>query len=510
MSLTKFDFSKFFDLQVLVIEPDPAALHLMKQILQGLGMKKLEMARSVHDLLSLDHPAPYDIIFLAEEAEPGQTGQDLVERILDKQLLKSSSRLVLLANPNERLRHALDYPFHQISLLERPCNKFHIDEELKQHVKLAPFLEPCLALLQKRRYVDAFKLITELQQKAGADTPVQLLQLKVAVLLELGVYEAAAGLIKNACARQQGWALWAQFRIDYENGELSHCLDFLQNQADELQPYQEKREFWSVFLALNDDDYAAAAHCVSQIPAAGMSLQMIQLVQLVLVLSGQHELAIEFIERKRRLAGSGYNYCALSLSLCRVLLYLNQYKNQQTEALQHLLNQTFRQVVADKEVQAFAAEVIWLQASLMLLSSGGTAAEEFLERQRSHLESMPMSLPALYHGALLMNRLGKAQAAFELLLRANRLLNQLPYHAGRIYAEGLQRQSFQLLYPPEQRAQAYCRMGQRYQQDGELKLAARMFYSAYQLEPTELEHQLQLANLLSQLKLNKFKSFQLP
>ncbi|MFC4655025.1 hypothetical protein ACFO3I_08365 [Rheinheimera marina] len=510
MSLTKFDFSKFFDLQVLVIEPDPAASHLMKQILQGLGMKKLDMARSAEELLSLEHAAPYDIIFLDYDADPGQTGQDLVERIIDKQLLKASSRLVLLATPNDRLRYALDYPFHQISLLDRPYNKFHIDDELKQHVKLAPFLEPVLTLVQKRRYVDAFKLITELQQKAGADTPAQLLPLKVAVLLELGVFDAASGLIKNACARQQGWALWAQFRIDYENGDLEPCQEFLQNPADELQKYQEKREYWSVFLALNQNDFTGAAQIVSQIPAAGMSLRMAQLVQLVLVLAGQEDQAIEFIERKRRLIGSGYGFCALSLSLCRVLLYLHQFKQRHTDALLQLLNQTFKQVVADKEVQSFAAEVVWLQASLVQLNSGNAAAEEFIERQRSHLESMQMSLPALCHAAVLLHRLDKHQAAFELMLRANRLLSQLPYTTARVYVEALYRQSFQLIYPPEQRAGACSRMGQRYQQDTELKLAAKMYYSAYQLAPTEMDYQLQLAHLLSQLKLTKFKSFQLP
>jgi len=510
LSLTKFDFSKFFDLQVLVIESDPAALHLMKQILQGLGIKKLEMSRSVQELLALDTVAPYDVIFLDYHADPAQTGQDMLERIVERQLLKAGSRLVLLSEPNEALRYSLDYPFHQISVIDRPYNKFHIDDELKQHVRLSPLLEPCLALAQKRRYIETFKLINDIQQKAHADMLAVLQPLKVAVLLELGVYDAAAGLIKNASARQQGWALWAQFHIDYELGDVKRCWDFLQNPAEELQKYQDKRELWSVFLAMQQGDYATARQIVSKIPAAGMSLKTSLLVQLVLLASDQAEQAIELIERKRRLLGSGHVYCSLTIHLCWIVLRLLQQGEEPTEAMLNLLNQSFRQLVGDKEMQYFAADVIWLQAAIVQLNSGVDAASEFLERQKTHLATLSMNLPALCQGALLMQALGRHQAAFDLLQRANRQLNQLPHTTARIYYSCLHLHSFNLLYAPEQRAEMYSKLGQRHQQEGELKLAAKMYYSAYQLAPKEPDYQLQLTTLLRQLKLNKFRAFQLP
>ena len=78
-----------------------------------------------------------------------------------------------------------------------------MDEQLKLHVRLKPFMDQILPLVHKRRYVDAFKLISELQQKAGADTPLAVLQLKAEMLLELGVCDAASALIKSACAKQQ-------------------------------------------------------------------------------------------------------------------------------------------------------------------------------------------------------------------------------------------------------------------------------------------------------------------
>ena len=53
----------------------------------------------------------------------------------------------------------------------------------------------------------------------------------------------------------------------------------------------------------------------------------------------------------------------------------------------------------------------------------------------------------------------------------------------------------------------YAQLGLRHEKEGELRPAAQMYYKAYLAEPGYLKHQEQLANLLSQLKLSKFKTF---
>ena len=105
---------------------------------------------------------------------------------------------------------------------------------------------------------------------------------------------------------QQPWALWLQFLLDYEQGDLEACQSFLANPNEELLCYQERKEVWQIFLALEQEDYAAALAVATKIPSAGMSTQIAQLVQLVMMASDKAEQAIELIERKRRLAGSGY------------------------------------------------------------------------------------------------------------------------------------------------------------------------------------------------------------
>ena len=509
MSLTRFDFSKLFDLNVLVIESDPASGHQLKQILTGLGIKKTELSRTAQLLLSSEGSAPYDVIFLDYDAEPSLAGADLIELLLNKQIVSPLCRLVVLSTTTERQKYAVDYPFHQVDFLDRPCNKFHMDEQLKLHVRLKPFMDQILPLLHKRRYVDAFKLIGELQQKAGADTPVVVLQLKAQILLELGVCDAASALIKSACAKQQGWALWLQFLLDYEQGDLESCHSFLVNVTEEVLRYQERKEVWQVYLALENEDYAAALHVAVKFPAAGMSTHITQLVQLVMMVSGKAEQAIELIERKRRLANSGYQFCALTVSLCKVLLFLlgQSATEQKTTQLQTMLQQCFRQLITDKEASQFAADIIWLQGSLVAQADGKEAAIAFLEKQKQHLSSMQMSVASQCHGASLMASLGKLNAAFDLIYLANKALNLLPHSIHKVYAACVHQQAFYLIYATADRGEVYAQMGLRHEKEGELRPAAQMYYKAYLAEPGYLAHQEHLARLLSQLKLSKFKTF---
>ncbi len=51
MSNLKLDLQKLFDLQVLLIESDQDLLHLFRQMLSSLGIKKIETARQIDELL---------------------------------------------------------------------------------------------------------------------------------------------------------------------------------------------------------------------------------------------------------------------------------------------------------------------------------------------------------------------------------------------------------------------------------------------------------------------------
>ncbi len=240
MSLVKLDLSKLFDLQVLVVESEQELLHLIKQMLLSLGIRKINSARSIDDLLENNEKLPYDVIFLDYAIDDNMNGAEIVEAMIAAGVLPNRTRLILMAEQNDRAQYAIEYPYHQVEYLARPFNKQHIDQQLKQHVMFSQLLKPILALAGLQRFHDALKILLHTQQqKLPVGLGQYLQKLKVQLLLDLGKFELVLPLLKSALAEQQGWALWALFRIRYEKGDIAGCEAFLQDGSQELAKYAE-------------------------------------------------------------------------------------------------------------------------------------------------------------------------------------------------------------------------------------------------------------------------------
>ena len=82
LSQLKLDLAKLFDLQVLVIESDQDLLHLIKQMLHSLGIKKLTSLSNVEELLNNKEKLSYDVIFLDYQLEEHRTGAEIVEELI--------------------------------------------------------------------------------------------------------------------------------------------------------------------------------------------------------------------------------------------------------------------------------------------------------------------------------------------------------------------------------------------------------------------------------------------
>lgn len=197
MTQFKLDLSKLFELQVLLIEADPDLLHLFKQMLLNLGVRKIETARQIDDLMARETPVSADIIFLDYAVDTQMTGGEIVEWLVQHGILSNRTRLVLMAQQNERAQYAIEYPYHQISYLERPFNKVTLDQELKQQVMFGPLLRPLLTLAGLGRYADALKLLLHTQRQSlppGLEPVLQ--RLRVQLLLNLHKFDTVIPLLK--------------------------------------------------------------------------------------------------------------------------------------------------------------------------------------------------------------------------------------------------------------------------------------------------------------------------
>lgn len=508
----KLDLSKLFDLQVLVIESDIELLHLTKQLLFSLGIKNLDTVRSIDELSQREAATSYDVIFLNDETNDRINGAEIVEHLIAMGILPNRTRLVLLSANNGSAQYAIEYPYHQFSYVERPFNKNHLDHELKQQVMFSPFIRPILSLAGLCRYNDALKLLLHTQQQQlppGLDDV--LLRLKVQLLLEMHKYEAAVPLLKPAVSEQQGWALWALFRIRYERGDMHACAAFLAEPSEELARYPERRELWQLYFAIKAADFAKAARIAHQIPYVTMSAKMVRLVHLVFVEAGETALAIEFIERKRRLAVRGDLYVQLTSAQIRTVLRQMrlcqdpEQKQKLAEQIQHLL-EVVRQ---DKKADCHELSIAMLQTAFIHLHDSRSAALAFWKRYQQ-MSEQEQSIPVLCHAAMLMSMLGDTQLATDYLFKASRAFaNQLD-NSHRVFCSCVHQYSFQRVVPLEQRASTYISFAERHLQFEEKMAAAKMLLSAWQLKPGDIELQQRLYSLLRQLGLSRFRGITVP
>lgn len=508
MSQLKLDFSKLFELQVLVIESDQDLLHLIRQMLLGLGIKKLSSSRSVDEVLSQSEKLPYDVIFLDYGADESRTGAEVVEQMISAGILPSRTRLVLLAEQNDRAKYAIEYPYHQVEYLERPFNKVHLDHQLKQHVMFSHWLKPILSLAGLQRYADALKLLlhTQRQQLPAALQPV-LQKLKVQLLLDLGQFDTVLPLLKAPLAEKKGWAIWALFKIRYERGDISACETFLQDPSEELAKYEERRELWQIYLAIQQHDYAKAAEVAAKIPNVGMSMNMVRLVHLVLVLAGKTEQAFEFIERKQRLAAKGEVYLQLLIAQARSMLYLLTLNEDVFKApvYQLQLKQLLQQLSDDKDLPLVQGQLLLLKAHLCCFDHREQEARTLLQTYQTQL-SDNISLAELCHAAVVYAAVHDMHAVVDYLFLASKQLHQLPDNSSRVFASCLYRHAFDLIIDPEDRAATYAELAKRYLQQSELRLATKMFYFAHQLEPQQQLYLQSLQQLLQKLDLPRFRA----
>lgn len=512
MTHFKLDFSKLFELQVLLIAADLELLHLCKQMLLNLGIRKIDTVRQLDELQARDKAVNADIVLLDFAVEPRMTGGEILEWLVQHGYLLNRMRLILMSDKTDHQQYAIEYPYHQISQLERPFNKVSLDQELKQHVMFAPLLRPLLALAGCQRFSDCLKLLLHTQsQPMPAGLEQILLRLRIQLLLDLNKFDAVLPLLKSPIAERQGWALWALYRVRYERGDLHACQAFLQDSSGELTLYLHRRELWQIYLAFQEHDYHAAQQIIDEIPVVGMSVALSQLVHQVLFLSGDFVRAQDFIERKRRLAVRGEVYIQLSIAQTRAALWRIQCCEAALQGeLQQQIAGLLQQIREDKSAALYLTSMCLLEAQWLQYSQNTAAALQLVqERLRDVIwTEQPVSL--LCHAALVFADINHSPSALDLMFIAHQQLQQMPDNCQRLFNACLYQQTFDQLFAESLRAEAYQKLAGFYLQKDHFLPAAKLLRHACRYEPKNQKLRQQLYGLMQQLGIQRFRGINLP
>lgn len=513
MSNLKLDLQKLFDLQVLLIESDQDLLHLFRQMLSSLGIKKIETARQIDDLLQREEPLQADVVFLDYGVDEQLTGAEIASKLIQFGILPNRTRLVLMADQNDRAQYAIEFPYHIISYLPRPFNKFNLDLELKQHVLFSPVLKPLLTLAGLGRYQDCLKLLLHnLQQPMPNGLEPVLQRLRVQLLLDQHRYDAVVPLLKGPVAEQQGWALWALFRIRYERGDLAACHAFLADPSEEIARYAERRELWQIYLALQTEDYAKAYQIANTIPNVGMSQHLVRLVHMIMVLAGQSQRAEEFIERKRRLAGRGELWLQLGVSHARAQIWRLQYCELADTERQNLLD-TIRllldQLRLDKAACDYRESLLLLDVHLQLFTHSKTDAQKHAD-DLAQIDWQQMSVSVLCHAAVVFHALELTDRLLPLFVLADQKVQPMLDNCYRIFSGCLMQHAFNLTIPQAERSQFYQQMATAQLQAGDTLASAKLLRRALHYEPGNNSVREQIYAMMRELGVTRLRGITLP
>lgn len=512
MTHFKLDFSKLFELQVLLIAADLELLHLCKQMLLNLGIRKIDTIRQLDDLATQDKAISADIVLLDFAVDTRMTGGEILDWLVQRGLLLNRTRLVLMSDKNDHQQYAIEYPYHQISQLERPFNKVKLDQELKQHVMFTPLLRPLLTLAGCHRFSDCLKLLLHTQsQPMPAGLEQVLLRLRVQLLLDLNKFDAVLPLLKTPIAERQGWALWALYRIRYERGDLPACQAFLQDDSGELILYIQRRELWQIYLAFQEHDYPAALQIVNQIPVAGMSFELAQLVHLVFFLSGDFARAHDFIERKRRLAVRGDLYVQLGIAQTRAAIWRLQNCEPELQAqLQQQIESLLLQMREDKSAGSFHTSLCLLEAQRLQYTHSAAEALQLIQQRLQDVVWAKQPVSLLCHAVAVFADITQSPGALDLLYLAHQQLQQMPDNCQRLFNACLYQHTFDQLFAPSARSDAYQKLAGFYLQDSHPLSAAKLLRRACRYEPKNQKLRQQLYSLMQQLGIQRFRGINLP
>jgi len=513
MSNLKLDLQKLFDLQVLLIEADQDLLHLFRQMLSSLGIKKIETARQIDDFLQREEPLQADVVFLDYGVDEQLTGAEIANKLIQFGILPNRTRLVLMASQNDRAQYAIEFPYHIISYLPRPFNKLNLDLELKQHVMFSPVLKPLLTLAGIGRYQDCLKLLLHnLQQPLPTGLEPVLQRLRVQLLLDQYRYEAVVPLLRTPVAEQQGWALWALFRLRYERGDLAACHAFLADPSEEIARYAERRELWQIYLALQVEDYAKAYQVANTIPNVGMSQHLVRLVHMIMVLAGETQRAEEFIERKRRLAGRGELWLQLSLSHARAQIWRLQYivlSEEGQQSLHTAIQLLLDQLRLDKTASDYRESLLLLDVHLQLFTHGKSVAQQHAA-DLAQIDWDRMSVSVLCHAAVVYHALDLTDRLLPLFVLADQKIQRMLDNCYRIFSGCLLQHAFNLTVPLAERSQFYQQMAAAQLQAGNMLASAKLLRRALSYEPGNEQLRQQIYGLMRQLGLTRFRGINLP
>lgn len=422
MSLIQQEQLKTADLKALVYSKSSVHLALFKKVLNSLGVKKVLLPSSVDDVVTQQLAQQVDIVLLDMAQAEGSMASDWVDQLVYGQQLSPKQLLLLCSDDPTHLNIRLEYPYHQVAYVPHPLNHSLIEKQIKQFCIYQPAVKAIQSLALLHRHSDALKLVLfQKQKQTSPDLLLYLERLHAQVLLDTHQLDQVKDLIKPALQQQKEWALWANFRMQYEQESPSYCLELLQRPANSLSKFVERRVSYQLYLLLVLGQPFDAWQLASRIPANQQTPRLLRLIHTIAVVTGHLDDAQSLLEKKRKLFPKGKANLICNLMEMRALLFAahqQAFAKQPIQCNTTLIQQLLEQTQQDKSAVIFDHELALIDADLLRLQ--GKSAEALAVLQQLDLDKThPLMLQIWCHAAVLAALLRQPNLCVRFLWQAH-------------------------------------------------------------------------------------------
>lgn len=196
----------FKSVRFLIVDESAAARHLLETMLVESGAERIDQAAFAAEAIRMMEQAGYDVVLCDYRLGTGRDGQQLLEEVRYKGILKAHTLFVMVTSENTAQMVMGVLECHPDDYLSLPFTRQKLAARLARLLHRRDEIGAIEEALEEQRYEEALALCGE-RMTAGRVEPLELLRLEADALLALGRLSQAEAIFAQVFTRRK--AVWA-------------------------------------------------------------------------------------------------------------------------------------------------------------------------------------------------------------------------------------------------------------------------------------------------------------
>lgn len=241
----------------LVIDDITGMRTSMRITISTFGGVRIDMANTANDAIYKIERKPYDIILCDFDLGPGKDGQQLLEEIKRRKLIKSSVIFMMVTAEQRYEKVVSAVEMAPDDYLIKPFTGEMLRVRLTRLVHKKVFFEPIFALMDKQDYRQAITVCDELLS-AHNQHMIDLMRLKGEIFMLLGEFAKAKDMyVKILAIRDIPWAKMGLAKSLYNQNNFDEAAEIFLKVTEESPNYMDAYDWLAKsYTALGDDKAA--------------------------------------------------------------------------------------------------------------------------------------------------------------------------------------------------------------------------------------------------------------